>query len=195
MFNDGPQCTIQFAGCHSRLHWIAFNCYGLHLIAIGCNGLQFDCKKAFHCRGVACFSAILQSNAAKTRRSWCSMLEYDEDTEMTRYIWDNYSQLMTDFERRVGLAILGRTKAAASKNHPHSARILDERWGRKGDSDIDAALAEGAEAFRRRVANRILTEHQDAVIMNRCPSCGRIARTPQARQCFWCGLDWHKVIS
>ena len=122
------------------------------------------------------------------------MLEYDEDTEMTRYMWDNYAQLMTDFERRVGHAIVGRTKAAAT-NHPHSARILEEWWGRKGDADIEAALAEGPEIFRRRVANRILTEHHDAVILNRCPSCGRIVRTPQAKQCFWCGLDWHKVTS
>jgi hypothetical protein len=30
---------------------------------------------------------------------------YDEPTELTRYVWDNYPMLMTDFERRVGSAI------------------------------------------------------------------------------------------
>jgi hypothetical protein len=26
----------------------------------------------------------------------------------------------------------------------------------------------------------------------RCPACNRVLRTPEAKQCFWCGHDWHK---
>src|SRR5262245_53854434 len=43
--------------------WIALDCIGLLQIAFDCNGLQFDCKKAFLCRGVERIPAILQSNA------------------------------------------------------------------------------------------------------------------------------------
>ena len=46
------------------LQLIALDCVLLQLIAIDCNWLQFDCKKAFHCRGVERIPAILQSNAA-----------------------------------------------------------------------------------------------------------------------------------
>ena len=31
-----------------------------------------------------------------------------------------------------------------------------------------------------------------AAFVNRCPACNRVVRTPEAKQCFWCGHDWHK---
>jgi hypothetical protein len=117
-------------------------------------------------------------------------MEYDDEAELTRYVWDYYQSLMTDFERRVGTAIIGRTKAAASTS-PDVARMLNERWGQVGDSEIDAALAEGAEAFRRRVCRSVLSERGRDLFVNRCPRCNRVVRTPHARQCFWCGHDWH----
>jgi hypothetical protein len=76
-------------------------------------------------------------------------MQYDQEAELTRYVWDHSQHLMTDFERRVGLAILGRAKAASSS--PDMARLLRERWGQAGDPDIDAALADGPEVYRRRV--------------------------------------------
>jgi len=27
--------------------------------------------------------------------------------------------------------------------------------------------------------------------VNRCPRCRWVVRTLQARQCLWCGFDWH----
>jgi hypothetical protein len=117
-------------------------------------------------------------------------VEYDEETELTRYVWDHFSSLMTDFERRVGSAIVGRMKAAASGNTP-IGRMLNERWGHTGDPQVNSALADGAEAFRRRVCRRVLAERVDEVFITRCRQCGCVARTPRARQCFWCGFDWH----
>jgi rRNA maturation endonuclease Nob1 len=28
-------------------------------------------------------------------------------------------------------------------------------------------------------------------VINRCPACKRIVRTPRAQHCLWCGHDWH----
>jgi hypothetical protein len=117
-------------------------------------------------------------------------MEYDENREEARYIWDNFHRLLTEFEQQVGRAIRGRTKAAASDS-PTLRKMLNERWGRVGDAQIESALADGAEAFRQRVARRVLAEHASEVVINRCPACGRVVRIPRARQCFWCGLDWH----
>jgi hypothetical protein len=116
-------------------------------------------------------------------------MEYDEDRELTRYVWDHFQHRMTDFERRVGLAIIGRQKAVnagADAAHP-----LMTRWGRTDDTEVNAALAGGSEGFRRLVRSRVLAEAGDEVIVNRCPRCSRVVRTPRARQCFWCGFDWH----
>jgi hypothetical protein len=118
------------------------------------------------------------------------MVNYDDEAEVTRYIWENYSLLMTEFEQRVGLAIVGRAKAA-STDHPQMSRMLDKRWGKAGDPDFESALADGPDAFRRRVAHRLLIERANEILINRCPTCDRIVRTPKAKQCFWCGFDWH----
>lgn len=119
------------------------------------------------------------------------MDEYDEDRELTRYVWDHYQRLMTEFECCVGRAIIGRAKAAASESE-QMAEALNRVWGAVNDSEVEAALAEGPEEFRRRVRDRLLSECAADVFVNRCPNCGRVVRTPQARQCFWCGFDWHE---
>jgi hypothetical protein len=41
------------------------------------------------------------------------------------------------------------------------------------------------------IANRILTEHKNEVL-NYCSKCNRLARTPKARQCRFCGNKWFK---
>ena len=118
-------------------------------------------------------------------------MTYDEDRELTRYVWDHYSPLMTEFERRVGRAIMGRMKAAGSEQSPQLAGMLNRRWGAIDDAEINEALVDGPEAFRRNVRDRVLAECGAELFVNRCPGCRNIARTPRARQCFWCGHDWH----
>jgi hypothetical protein len=117
---------------------------------------------------------------------------YDEDRELTRYVWDHYEQLMAEFERRVGRAIIGRAKAAAA-GPPEKAGVLHRRWSEVGVPEVEAALAEGPEVFRRRLRDRLLSERGAEVFVNRCSKCGRVVRTPRARQCLWCGFDWHSA--
>jgi rubrerythrin len=117
-------------------------------------------------------------------------MEYDDEAALTQYVWKHYLHLMTDFERQVGHAIHGRLKAEASRN-PTIATMLNKNLGRVDDLAVDAALAQGAESFQKGVCQRVLTESGEQVSINRCPICHRVVRTPQARQCFWCGHDWH----
>jgi hypothetical protein len=121
-------------------------------------------------------------------------MEYDEETELTRYVWDYFGSFMSEFEQRVGRAMFWRLKAVASTN-PNTTRLLNERWGLVGDQEIDAALADGFETFRRRVARRVMEQHGVEVSVNRCHACRRVVRTPRAQQCFWCGHDWHSVVA
>ena len=116
-------------------------------------------------------------------------MEYDEERELTRYVWDYFSHLMTKFERRVGWAIIGRQKVASIG--ADSSNPLMARWGHTDDPEVNAALAVGPEVYRRRVCSRVLTQAGAEVFVNRCPECTRVVRTPQSRQCFWCGHDWH----
>jgi hypothetical protein len=118
------------------------------------------------------------------------LVEYDEEGELTRYVWNHYQRLMTEFERRVGRAIISREKASASQS-PQMQAAVSRLWGAIDDPEVSAALADGPQSFRRRVCERLLSESGAEVFVNRCPTCARVVRSPQARQCFWCGFDWH----
>src|SRR5262249_42833095 len=121
------------------------------------------------------------------------MVEYDEESVLLKYLWEHCQHLMTVLERRANRAILARAKAASAErlNSPKIARMLREDWGCAGDAQGNAALAAGEDAFRRRVCQRVLSSRAAQASINRCPRCHRVVRTPKARQCFWCGNDWH----
>lgn len=118
-------------------------------------------------------------------------MEYDEDRELTRYVWTYYAGYATHFEQCVGRGVFIQEKLAL--NRPSAeVEAIAVKWAERDGIDATAALADGPEAFRRRVRDRILTEHAPDVFVNRCPRCARVVRTPQAQQCFWCGFDWHE---
>jgi hypothetical protein len=121
-------------------------------------------------------------------------MDYDEDIVLFKYVSGHELSLMTDLERRVAGAIITRAKAQGfeSRGASEAARMLSEKWGHAGDPQVEAALADGPEAFRRRVSQRVLSDPRARALINRCPRCQRIVRTPAARQCFWCGHDWHE---
>ncbi len=58
------------------------------------------------------------------------------------------------------------------------------------DPEVLALLAQGklAETIER----RLHAEHPGQVFINRCPKCGGVARTPQARQCRFCPHTWRE---
>lgn len=65
-----------------------------------------------------------------------------------------------------------------------------ERWA-TDDPRVLALLANGKKAFVSALEKRLLTDHPGKVLINRCPKCGGITRTPKARQCRFCHHSWH----
>lgn len=115
---------------------------------------------------------------------------YDDDAELTAYIWHNYRHLLTNLESLADKAVMAEQKAQSSSER--MAKVLRERWGGQNGSRVVEALKDGHEVFRKRVRERVLESSGDDVFINRCPSCQRIVATPKAQQCLWCGHDWHK---
>jgi hypothetical protein len=116
-------------------------------------------------------------------------VDYDEEAELSRYVFRHHCGLVSRFEQQVEQAACVREKFAGATDE-HGCRMI-ARYGRFDDPRIDRALAGGLEAFRIAASRRILNEHPDLWV-NRCPRCLRVTRTPLARQCFWCGHDWHR---
>jgi hypothetical protein len=110
---------------------------------------------------------------------------YDDDAELTRYVLNHFEQFTTDFEHKVRRSIHVRGNERLSR-HPE----VRERFS-LDDPAVNAALEGGVTAFLRGVRDRILREHVDAVFVHRCERCRSILASPTARQCLWCGHDWH----
>lgn len=116
------------------------------------------------------------------------MKDYNESETLKHYIWHNYRQLLSQFEREVDLVVIVRQHA--QKANAQLAQDILDRHGRCGEPAIEAALEAGFAAFYQRISDRLLTEHPDQVVINRCPICHKILRTPRARVCVWCGHTW-----
>lgn len=52
-------------------------------------------------------------------------------------------------------------------------------------------LKDGFQTFKDNLTKRIWKAHGHHLALNRCPKCNGIARTPQAKQCRYCGHNWH----
>ena len=119
----------------------------------------------------------------------------DKAPELARYVVTYYSHLMTKAEllaRRHLTAAMKATHGGSDKQAQADTRNhrMLSRW-LSNDPEVLRLAANGYEAFAQQTATRILSEHGDRVVINRCPACGALARTPKARQCRFCGHDWH----
>ena len=68
---------------------------------------------------------------------------------------------------------------------------LENRDGHVNDQDVIAAFEIPYSERKRSALDRVLTEKREFIHENRCLRCHRLLRTPVARQCLWCGHDWH----
>jgi hypothetical protein len=119
-------------------------------------------------------------------------------SELASYVVRYHQHLMLPVER-IALRHLeatakmthGRTDMAAqleAKNsQPRFRELLSD------DPEVVYLTKLGLEEFLEQTSKRILAECSDQVVLNRCPKCGALARTPKARQCYSCHHDWHET--
>jgi hypothetical protein len=112
--------------------------------------------------------------------------------EIAAYILRNFPQLLTAAESKAHRTLMAFEKSEAA-SHPGR---WEERLRERGlimadDAQVVALLADGEKKFYERIAHRIQAESGDQVALNHCAKCGRLARTPVAKQCLSCGHDWH----
>lgn len=119
---------------------------------------------------------------------------YDDDEALTDYVWRNYRHLMSEEEISAYKALIGAAKIDDYTEDgvpPRNAEWFRTHFGRLDDPVVARQLTDGRETFYRRVRDRLLQERTDDVFVNRCGGCNRIVVTPLAKQCLWCGYDWH----
>lgn len=58
------------------------------------------------------------------------------------------------------------------------------------EPEVLKLIENGVIVFYERVATRILKEHREKIFINNCKNCGKLTRSPQAKQCRHCGYKW-----
>jgi hypothetical protein len=115
------------------------------------------------------------------------------NNELARYIVTYFTELLTQKEK-LGLKHLRSKYKIEHSNHRDNIDLRVQAYKRIGwiteDKDVLELVSGGEDELDRKIAARILAEHSDKVFINNCPSCGRLARTPFARQCRHCGHSW-----
>jgi hypothetical protein len=109
---------------------------------------------------------------------------------LTNYIFHNYGHLLAPVESLALRSLYGDAKASASSGK--MADFLRKHFV-SNEAEVKHLPADGARAFRARMRDRILAEHKDEVVLNRCASCGSLARTPLACLCPACNHTWYEL--
>jgi DNA-binding winged helix-turn-helix (wHTH) protein len=116
------------------------------------------------------------------------------DANVARYILTYHSNLMTRLECQVRGHLQTKMMLAGGGNvSPQLQVAISEEYSRYLSTDpvVLKLAADGYEAFAERTATRILGKYGKRLKLNRCPRCACVARTATARQCRFCGCDWH----
>jgi hypothetical protein len=123
--------------------------------------------------------------------------DYDDNEEIYRYVTFT-KELMTDLEWRAEWLAMMRHKAKLADN-PEVHAQLRSQFEAELDDDVRQMIGDDSQGFsllKPRIVERFLRDAADGrAVLNRCPACARVVKTPHARQCLWCGHDWHERTS
>jgi hypothetical protein len=116
---------------------------------------------------------------------------YDDDAALAAYIWRHYRHLMSALEIRVGTYSVPIISTSPIEKAQRIHEFLEERDGHVPDEQVVAAFQMSRQDFFRQVMRRLMRDFPGELVINRCPQCNRLTRTPTARRCPWCNHDWH----
>ncbi len=119
----------------------------------------------------------------------------DLTPELAYYVINFHSGLMTFAERKARSHLIATMKATTGRSDQQAQLEARTDWihsrAFSSEPDVLELAKDGYQSFQLRTAARILRDSPDQVFLNCCPICGKLARTPTAKQCRHCHHDWH----
>jgi hypothetical protein len=119
------------------------------------------------------------------------------DKETAKYIIDHYSHLLTlhyaaalKHHRSFIKVDNSDNQMTKEQNEAKTTIYLKNGW-LSTNQDVLKLLEDGYDDFEIQAATKLLNEFPEKIILNNCPKCGQLTRTPTAKQCRHCGNDWH----
>lgn len=121
---------------------------------------------------------------------YLDILTMKMDQETIHYIFEYYFNLLPDKEKLAWKHYSHSIKIGGENNEKRLALYKRHNW-LTDDAAILELLKDGIENFELNAAKHLLSKYPDKIFLNLCPKCGKLARTPSAKQCRFCGFDWH----
>ena len=115
-------------------------------------------------------------------------MEYNEQEHLLGYVSQHCTSVMTTTE----LATLShfRLRKKAQLYGGKIATILEQKSQVTAPNAL-ALIELGEQAFSELLRDRIVREYP--TLLNRCPNCAKVPRTPTAKQCPWCFHSWRHL--
>lgn len=109
------------------------------------------------------------------------------DDDLIRYVIKYFSHLLNEKEKRI--LHYFNTKAKALDSEVLSSRQIEYLKSKLNISDALIREAEDIDysVYKQNIVKRLLKEEN--IVLNTCPTCGALARTPDAKQAK-CGHQW-----
>jgi hypothetical protein len=118
-------------------------------------------------------------------------MTYDEKRELQGYVLLHLRSLLTDSERdRIAF------EANRGKQAFRDWFLEREERRRAGQGEVEWKSPDetpGYTAFVEAVIERVMRENDGEALINRCPKCNAVLRTPQAKLCLWCGYSQYRT--
>ncbi|NML67382.1 hypothetical protein HHL22_19440 [Hymenobacter sp. RP-2-7] len=116
------------------------------------------------------------------------------DAELVSYLLKEHVHRLSRLDKFGFHIALGDIEPDSNQLQEWSNRMWPKLVAHGWQLDDEAKqyfLAGNREAFREWLAEKLYQEHGGGALLNNCPNCHRLARTFRARQCRYCGHDWH----
>lgn len=117
-----------------------------------------------------------------------AIIKTQMDSETKKYLLEQCRNWMFEDEikvlRRLNLTEYGETPTRKSALVEHKMELF---YGFQ-DEKVNNTVSLGKTIAEDMIALRILKDNP--AILNNCSNCGKLARTPNAKQCRHCGNKW-----
>lgn len=117
---------------------------------------------------------------------------YDDDAEFAYYVLGNCTRFASNVEWLAYQTLVTESKAAHTDSEKFRQALLS-RWTHRHIPGVNELLTDGMRGMGKAMKLRMEREKVVGLYVNRCSRCERIVATPRARQCLWCGNDWHHL--
>jgi hypothetical protein len=112
------------------------------------------------------------------------------ELERERYIINYFGRFFKPNEYKAYRHLMSLEKLGNVNENDNRLTAYKKMEWISSDPNVLELIKNGSNEFHCKVAERIVSENKDSVFFNECPNCDKLAKTPLARMCRYCGEKW-----